>query len=234
MSSSFHLIVFTGAGISAESGLSTFRGQGGLWEDQPIEEVATPCAWQRDPERVHSFYNRRREQLQHVLPNAAHRYLADLQKQLSLEIITQNVDDLHDRAGSRRVLHLHGELTKVRCSRHEDEVFDWGHQALSRADKAPCGHPLRPHIVWFGEAVPAYERALEKVQKADALLIIGSALQVYPAAGLVDEIGPECPRAYLDPGDAFVGQRTAIHRIRKKATEGLNDVQDWLETIGAL
>ena len=234
MSSSFHLSVFTGAGISAESGLSTFRGQGGLWEGQPIQEVATPGAWQRDPERVHSFYNGRREQLQHVLPNAAHRYLADLQKQLSVEIITQNVDDLHEQAGSQSVLHLHGELTKVRCSQHEDEVFEWGHQPLSCADHAPCGQPLRPHIVWFGEAVPAYARALEQVQKADALLIIGSALQVYPAAGLVDEIAPEIPRAYLDPGDAFPGPSANMYRIQKKATEGLADVQDWLKTIGAL
>lgn len=228
------LIVFTGAGMSAESGIQTFRGSGGLWENHRVEDVASPEAWQKKPELVTRFYNKRREQLRQVAPNDAHLFLAELEGRLDMQIITQNIDDLHERAGSKKVLHLHGELLKARCVIHEEEIVDLGEKQLDIGSKASCGNQLRPHVVWFGEAVPAYESALHLVRDAQALIVIGSSLKVYPAAGLVFELAKHCPLAYVDPGsNPMKGIREVFH-IQKSATKGLVDIEDWLSSIGAL
>lgn len=228
------ILVFTGAGMSAESGLKTFRDSDGLWENHSVEEVATPQAWQNDPELVHRFYNERRKQLFTVEPNAAHIYIAELQKRMDVAVVTQNVDDLHERAGSTSVLHLHGQLTQGRCEVHENEVFDLADRQLSTQDLAPCGNRLRPNVVWFGEAVPVYSQALVEAEKADAMLVIGSSLQVYPAAGLLMETRPGIPMAYLDPGpNPMTGMLDILH-IQKKASEGINDVEAWLQQIPEL
>ncbi len=192
------LVVLTGAGISAESGIQTFRDAGGLWEQHRIEEVATPEAWARNPELVLRFYNERRRRLLDAEPNAGHRALVDLEEDFEVQIITQNVDDLHERAGSSRVLHLHGELRKVRSERFEDLVYDWEGD-LQIGDVCDQGYQLRPHIVWFGEAVPMLEPAAELTALADMFLIVGTSLQVYPAAGLMRFAAPHIPFYYVDP-----------------------------------
>lgn len=192
------LIVLTGAGISAESGIQTFRDADGLWHNHRIEDVATPEAWRRNPELVLEFYNQRRRQLLTVEPNEGHRQLVGLEKHFDVQIITQNVDDLHERAGSTNVLHLHGELRKVRSERHEDLVYDW-HEDLHPGDRCERGGQLRPHIVWFGEAVPMLEQAAEHAVEADIFLIVGTSLQVYPAAGLMAYARRDIPFFYVDP-----------------------------------
>ena len=192
------IVVLTGAGISAESGISTFRDAGGLWEKHRIEEVATPEAWRRDPELVLRFYNLRRKQLFDVQPNAGHLALAALEEYFDVHIITQNVDDLHERAGSRQVLHLHGELRKVRSDRREDLVYNWDGD-LQLGDTCEAGFQLRPHIVWFGEAVPMLEPAADLAEQADIFLIVGTSLQVYPAAGLMRFANRHIPFYYIDP-----------------------------------
>lgn len=192
------LIVLTGAGISAESGISTFRDAGGLWEKHRIEDVATPQAWRRDPELVLQFYNQRRRQLLQVEPNAGHRALVELERAFDVRIVTQNVDDLHERAGSSRVLHLHGELRKVRSERYADAVYDWDGD-VRMGDLCEHGFQLRPHIVWFGEAVPMLQPAAELAAQADLFLIVGTSLQVYPAAGLMAYARRHIPCFYLDP-----------------------------------
>jgi len=176
------LVVLTGAGMSAESGISTFRGAGGLWEKHPVEEVATPEGWRRNPQLVLDFYNQRRKQLLTVEPNAGHFALAEFEKYFDVQIITQNVDNLHERAGSTKVLHLHGELTKVRSTGPEEEIFDLSPENYEThlGDKCPKGYQLRPHIVWFGEAVPEIENAINLAEQADVFLVIGTSLNVYP------------------------------------------------------
>lgn len=192
------IVVLTGAGISAESGLKTFRDAGGLWEGHRVDEVATPQAFAHNPRLVLDFYNARRRQLKEVSPNAAHHALVRLEQRFEVSIITQNVDNLHERAGSRRVLHLHGELTKLRSSVDENYIVDWHEdQTLEHTD--PHGHPMRPHIVWFGEAVPLIETAAEEVMQADAVLIVGTSLKVYPAAGLIEYAPRGCPIYLVDP-----------------------------------
>ena len=192
------VVVLTGAGISAESGLLTFRDAGGLWEGHRVEEVATPEAFARNPQLVLDFYNQRRAQLQQVQPNAAHLALVDLEQAYDVHIITQNVDDLHERAGSSHVLHLHGELTKVRSSVNEAYVIDWqGDQHLQ--DQDPQGYPMRPFIVWFGEAVPMIEEAVHIIAQADVVLVVGTSMQVYPAASLLDYAPLDIPVYYIDP-----------------------------------
>lgn len=191
------LIVLTGAGISAESGISTFRDAGGLWEKHRIEDVATPDAWRRNPELVLRFYNERRKKLTEVEPNAGHRALVALEERFDVSIITQNVDDLHERAGSSQVLHLHGELRKVRSERFANIVYDW-HGDLQIGDLCDRGYQLRPHIVWFGEAVPMLEPAAELAAQADVFLIVGTSLQVYPAASLMIFANPQIPFYYID------------------------------------
>lgn len=201
------LVVLSGAGMSQESGIRTFRDMGGLWEEYDITEVATPEAWARNPELVMKFYNDRRKQLYECEPNAGHRGLVDLEKDFEVKIITQNVDDLHERAGSSSVLHLHGELKKARSSVDENLVYDIDGWELKFGQKCARGSQLRPHIVWFGEAVPAMEDAIPIVESADILVVIGTSLNVYPAAGLVScytskgtpifVIDPERPGGYI-------------------------------------
>ena len=192
------IVVLTGAGISADSGLRTFRDTDGLWEGYKVEEVCTPEAFARNPQLVIDFYNERRRQAQAAEPNAAHRALAELEKYYQVQIVTQNVDDLHERAGSSNVLHLHGELNKARSSADENYVVEWtGDQSINDTD--PQGYPMRPHIVWFGEAVPLTETAARWVSQADKVLVVGTSMQVYPAAGLVEYAPYEAERYLVDP-----------------------------------
>ncbi|WP_278583628.1 SIR2 family NAD-dependent protein deacylase [Eikenella corrodens] len=192
------IVVLTGAGISADSGLRTFRDTDGLWEGYKVEEVCTPEAFARNPQLVIDFYNERRRQAQAAEPNAAHRALAELEKYYQVQIVTQNVDDLHERAGSSNVLHLHGELNKARSSADENYVVEWtGDQSINDTD--PQGYPMRPHIVWFGEAVPLIETAARWVSQADKVLVVGTSMQVYPAAGLLEYAPYEAERYLVDP-----------------------------------
>lgn len=220
------IVVLTGAGISAESGISTFRDAGGLWEQHRIEDVATPEAWRRDPELVLRFYNLRRKQLFEVQPNAGHSALVDLEAHFDVHIITQNVDDLHERAGSRQVLHLHGELRKVRSDRREDLVYDWDHD-LHWGDTCDAGFQLRPHIVWFGEAVPMLEPAADLAEQADIFLIVGTSLQVYPAAGLMRFANRHIPFYYIDPLPQVnweLQQMPNLHIVPEPASTGVPKV----------
>jgi len=215
------IIVISGAGISAESGVKTFRDSDGLWEGYDVMEVATPEGWQKNKALVLDFYNQRRKQLLNVLPNKAHELLATLEKNYTVKIITQNVDDLHERAGSKQVLHLHGELFKVRSTQNPNYILDWKTD-LSTNDKDENGHQLRPHIVWFGEAVPAIEEAVEWVYEADILLVIGTSLQVYPAAGLLNYAPKNTPIFYIDPKPAEVTSFPKnIKIIPEVATQGM-------------
>ena len=195
------LVVLTGAGISAESGIKTFRDADGLWEGHDVMEVATPEGFKANPKLVLNFYNERRKQLFEVTPNKAHTNLADLEKEFDVEIITQNVDDLHERAGSTKVTHLHGELLKVRSSADESIILDWTTD-LFLGDLCPKKSQLRPHIVWFGEMVPMLEKAIEITEKADILVIIGTSMQVYPAASLIDYVKLNTPIYFIDPNPA--------------------------------
>lgn len=191
-------VVLTGAGISAESGLQTFRDSGGLWEGYRVEDVCTPEAFARSPQTVIDFYNARRRAAAAAEPNAAHFALADLERAYDVQIITQNVDDLHERAGSGKVLHLHGELNKLRSTVDENEILPWrGDQAL--ADRDSRGRPLRPHIVWFGEAVPLIEEAVRLVEAADTVIVVGTSLKVYPAASLLHYARFDVPVYLIDP-----------------------------------
>jgi len=221
-----HIVVLTGAGISAESGLSTFRDNGGLWEEHSIYDVATPEAFARNPELVLRFYNERRRQLESAQPNQAHRLLAELEALYRVSIITQNVDDLHERGGSGQVIHLHGELTKARSSRYPELIYDIGYRDILPGETCELGAPLRPHIVWFGEEVPLLETAAEIVRTADHLLIVGTSLQVYPAAGLIHEVDAGVPITVVDPGEPAAVSRARV--IRKGASEG---VAEWVETL---
>jgi len=192
------IIVLTGAGVSAESGIKTFRDAGGLWEGHDVMEVASPEGWYNNAALVLDFYNQRRKQLLEVKPNIAHELLATLEENYHVEIITQNVDDLHERSGSSNVLHLHGELLKVRSTSNENLVYDWT-KDLNFGDTCETGSQLRPHIVWFGEAVPMLDQAIEITKNADILLIIGTSMQVYPAASLIHYIKPHTPVYFIDP-----------------------------------
>ena len=192
------IVVLTGAGMSAESGLKTFRDADGLWEGHDVMQVASPEGWYHDPELVLDFYNQRRRQLLQVKPNAGHELLVELERNYSVDILTQNVDDLHERAGSTRVLHLHGELLKVRSTQDENRVKEW-RKDLSLGDLCELGSQLRPHIVWFGEAVPLLEPAIEITSQADKIIIIGTSMQVYPASGLIHYARPGIPLYFIDP-----------------------------------
>ena len=214
------IVVLTGAGISKESGIPTFRDTGGLWHNYRIEDVATAQAWENNPAAVLDFYNMRRRQLRQVQPNAAHKALAELEKDFPVQIITQNVDDLHERAGSRNVLHLHGELCKARSQRNPHLIYPWCDD-LHLGDKAEDGAQLRPHIVLFGEAVPLLPEAAQWARRADIFLIVGTSLQVYPAAGLVHETRPEVPVYYIDPAAQAVPVPNPLHLVREPATRGV-------------
>ncbi|MDR0602757.1 MAG: NAD-dependent deacylase [Bacteroidales bacterium] len=219
------LVILTGAGISAESGISTFRDTGGLWEQYAIEDVATLNAWIKDKALVTDFYNQRRKQLLQVEPNYGHRGLVELEKQFQVSIITQNVDNLHERAGSSSILHLHGELTKVRSEKYENLVYELtpDKYEVKIGDLCEKGYQLRPHIVWFGEAVPMMEQAIQITEQADILVIIGTSLNVYPAAGLLYYIRTEAPVYLIDPNDVSVS-RGNVHLIKKGASEGVKEL----------
>jgi len=215
------VVVLTGAGISAESGIKTFRDSDGLWEEYRIEDVATYDAWLRNPALVLDFYNKRRMQLATVVPNPAHLALVELEQKFEVKIITQNVDDLHERAGSSNILHLHGELTKVRSTANPELVTDIGYSEIKQGDKCALGSQLRPHIVWFGEAVPLIEDAAELTMQADILLVIGTSLAVYPAAGLVNYAPAHCRIFLVDPGDLQVHWINNLEFVREKAGTGV-------------
>lgn len=217
------IVVLTGAGISAESGISTFRDANGLWENHDIMEVASPEGWKKNPELVLNFYNQRRRQLKEVEPNAAHYYLQQLEENYKVVIITQNVDDLHERAGSSKIIHLHGELLKARSEKNEDIVTDW-HEDINLGDLAEDGAQLRPHIVWFGEMVPMMESAAAEVKEADIMIVIGTSLQVYPAASLIDYMKHGKEIYVIDPNSVTVPYNPYIKVIRKKATQGVLDL----------
>jgi NAD-dependent deacetylase len=215
------LVVLTGAGISAESGIKTFRDADGLWEGHDVMEVASPEGWRNNQELVLDFYNQRRRQLHTVAPNLGHKVLAELEKDFDVHIITQNVDNLHEKAGSTKVLHLHGELLKVRSTKNERYILDWNND-LNKGDVDPNGNQLRPHIVWFGEEVPALEEALGIVQSADFIAIIGTSMQVYPAAGLIHYGKPETPIFYIDPKPATIYDLSnPLEVIPMNATDGV-------------
>lgn len=219
------LVVLTGAGISAESGIRTFRDSDGMWEEYRVEDVATPEGFFRDPELVLNFYNRMRQDLKNHHPNFAHEALAQLENKYDVSIITQNIDDLHERAGSSEVLHLHGELLKARSIDDENLVVSLPSDSLDIAlgDKAPDGDQLRPHIVWFGEPVPNIELAIQWVQKADLFLIIGTSLLVYPAAGLVRYVPSGIPIYLIDPKEVKLPVNTSVNVIQKVASEGMRE-----------
>lgn len=222
------LVISTGAGMSAESGISTFRDAGGLWENYPVMEVASHDGFVRNPELIHKFYNERRKQLVHANPNAGHRALVELEQWYDTYIITQNVDDLHERAGSHYVLHLHGELMKVRSMRDESLVYTLTPDNLetSTATRDKYGDPVRPHIVFFQEAVPNIEKAIELTEEADVFVVIGTSLVVYPAAALLHYVRRGVPVYYIDPNPAQVPE--GVHVIKKTATEGIRELVDIL------
>jgi len=224
------LVILSGAGISQESGIRTFRDMGGLWEEFDISEVATPEAWERNPELVMKFYNDRRKQLYECVPNAGHRGLVDLERDFDVHIITQNVDDLHERAGSSKVIHLHGELKKARSSVDESLIYDIDGWELKFGQKCAKGSQLRPHIVWFGEAVPAIEEAIPIVEEADILVVIGTSLNVYPAAGLVHYVKSGTPIFVVDPERPQVIIRNVTY-IQEKAGAGVEILKEKLEAL---
>lgn len=215
------LVVLTGAGISAESGLKTFRDMGGLWEQYDVMEVASIEGWHRNPKLVLQFYNDRRKQLETALPNPGHFGLVELENYFEVFIITQNVDNLHERAGSKNVLHLHGELTKVRSTSNPSDIRDIGYKELNWGDKCEKGSQLRPNIVWFGEAVPAISDASEIVRTADAFAVIGTSLNVYPAAGLIDYTPRSAPIFLVDPNEVPAPRNRKVEFIKEKAGKGV-------------
>lgn len=231
------ITVLTGAGVSAESGVSTFRDSDGLWENHRVEDVASIEGWYRNPGLVLDFYNARRSQLAAVRPNSAHLAIAELENDYKVTVVTQNVDNLHERAGSTRIIHLHGELTKVRpenaCNERdgfsEETVFDIGSEEIHIGDLAPNGAQLRPHIVWFGEAVPKIEAAIDAVEAADILLIVGTSLQVYPAAGLYRYAKSDTPIYIIDPKDVAVRDGRLTH-IKEVATKGMEVFKNILKS----
>lgn len=224
-----NLVVLTGAGISAESGIKTFRDSNGLWENHRVEDVASPEGWRNDRALVLNFYNERRRQLLECKPNRAHFALAELESKFNVTIITQNVDDLHERAGSSNVLHLHGELLKMRSSVDEHLVYDC-RQDILEGDKCERGSQLRPHIVWFGEAVPMMEQAIPIVQQADIFMVVGTSLVVYPAAGLVNYTRYETPKWLIDPNDMPLPGVPNLKFINEKATVGVDYLVNLLLT----
>lgn len=226
------LVISTGAGMSAESGIATFRDAGGLWENYPVMDVASADGFRRNPQLVHDFYNKRRAELVNAQPNAGHRGLAELEKDYDVTVITQNVDDLHERAGSSKVLHLHGELMKVRAIDDESKVYTLHPGKLETTPETVIdGHRVRPHIVFFQEAVPNFEPATEIVSEADVFVIIGTSLAVYPAAALLNYVRPGTPVYYIDLKPAAVP--AGVRVIRATATEGVDILARELRAAGA-
>jgi len=215
------IVVFTGAGTSAESGLGTFRDSGGLWEEYDVYKVATPEAWKANRKLVQAFYNERRKQVLAASPNAAHIAVAELEKKYAVTVITQNVDDLHERAGSTNVIHLHGEIMKAQSSIDPSLVYDIDGWELKEGDKCEKGSQLRPHVVWFGEPVPMMEQASHIAETADIFLVIGTSLNVYPAAGLIEVVAQEVPKYVIDPKDVDVTGIENVTVFKEKASTGV-------------
>lgn len=215
------IVVFTGAGISAESGIKTFRDSGGLWEQYDINEVATPQAWQKNKKLVLDFYNQRRKQVMEAKPNAAHFALAKLEKKFDVHIITQNIDDLHERAGTKKILHLHGEIMKARSSRYENLIYDVKGWEIKEGEVCEKGFQLRPHIVWFGEMVPMMEPAVELASNCDLFIVVGTSLDVYPAAGLINYAPEESKKYLIDPKAKQLPYILHLEVIEKTAGEGV-------------
>lgn len=229
-----NLVFLTGAGMSAESGISTFRDSGGLWEQYPVEAVASIQGYERDPALVQKFYNERRQQLGSVQPNEGHKLVASLEDKYHVTVITQNVDDLHERAGSHYIIHLHGELMKATSSRNPNDpncivTLPENDPIIRMGDKAKDGSQLRPFIVWFGESVPMIEPAIEEVAKADILVVIGTSLNVYPAAGLLNFANAHCKIFLIDPKDVPYNPNMGIRHIMKGASEGMKELCQLLE-----
>jgi len=215
------IVVFSGAGMSAESGIKTFRDTGGLWEENKIEDVATFEAWLKNQDLVLDFYNQRRKQVMEAHPNEAHYQVAELQKHFDVQVITQNIDDLHERAGSKHVLHLHGEIMKGRSTAKHELVYDLKHWEIKSGDTCEVGSQIRPHIVWFGEAVPEMVRATELAEQADIFITIGTSLNVYPAANLIHVIEGHIPKFLVDPGDFNLDYIKNLTIIKATAVEGM-------------
>jgi len=215
------LVIFSGAGVSAESGLKTFRDTGGLWEEFRIEDVATPEAWAANPALVTEFYNLRRKQVMEAQPNDAHKLLADLESRYDITIITQNIDDLHERAGSKKVLHLHGEIMKVRSSMYPELIYPIDKWEIKIGEMCERGSQLRPHIVWFGEMVPEMDNAIGIAAEADLFVVIGTSLNVYPAAGILNYVKPSAQKWLIDPGDFNLDYVINLKHIKKVASEGM-------------
>jgi NAD-dependent deacetylase len=225
------LVVLSGAGVSAESGIRTFRDSGGLWEEYDIYEVASPQGWAKDPELVLRFYNQRRKQLLSCKPNAAHYGLAALEQFFDVEIVTQNVDDLHEQAGSTKVLHLHGELKKARSTADPDLVYDIKGWELNPGDKCEKGSQLRPHVVWFGEPVPAIMDAVPKFRNTDICVVVGTSLNVYPAAGLIEYLRANVPVYLIDPNETQIRYNPNVEFIKEKATTGVAILTEKLKML---
>jgi NAD-dependent deacetylase len=225
------LVVLTGAGISAESGISTFRDNGGLWDNYRIEDVATPEAWAKNQELVLDFYSQRRKQAQSVKPTSAHFALAELEKEYEVTIITQNVDNLHEVAGSSKVVHLHGELFKSRSTKNPELVYQMTSWELKTGDLCELGSQLRPHIVWFGEEVPMMDVAVEIAEEADIFVVVGTSLAVYPAAGLVHYVLPNRPIFLIDPAKPDIRFKSNMTFIQEKATVGMEILKEKLKSL---
>jgi len=221
------LVVLTGAGISAESGIKTFRDMGGLWEEYDIEQVASPQGWENNMELVLDFYNQRRKQLLECKPNAAHYKLAELEKDFDVQIITQNVDDLHKRAGSKNITHLHGELLKSVSTGDSSLVYNIKGWELKKGDLCEKGFQLRPFIVWFGEAVPMMDKAMKLTQQADIFAVVGTSLNVYPAAGLLNYVKPQVPIFLVDPHEVNCWRKVTY--IKEKASVGVSVLAEMLQ-----
>lgn len=222
------LVVLTGAGISADSGLKTFRDSGGLWEGHDVMQIASPEGWAADPELVLEFYNQRRKQALTANSNDAHLALAELEKDFDVTVITQNVDNLHEQAGSTNVIHLHGELSKVRSSVDESLVYELNGWELKLGDRCEKGSQLRPHIVWFGEPVPMMEEAIAHASQADVFLVVGTSLTVYPAAGLIHFVAPEVPKYLIDPKASSSLKIPNLSIIQKTASTGMKELKNIL------
>ncbi len=225
------LVVFSGAGMSAESGIKTFRDMGGLWEQYDVTEVASPIAWENTPNLVMDFYNQRRKQLFECEPNEGHILISKLERVYDVSVITQNVDDLHERAGSSKILHLHGELKKVRSTVDPSLVYEMKDWELKFGDVCEKGSQLRPHIVWFGEAVPAMEDAINIITKAEVVIIVGTSLNVYPAAGLIDFVPDVVPVFIIDPGNPTYHSKKNITHIQEIASVGLRRFLEMMDLI---
>lgn len=223
------IVAFTGAGVSAESGIDTFRDSGGLWERYSITDVATPEAFERDPETILAFYNERRRKVMESEPNPAHKALAELEEAYDVVVVTQNIDDLHERAGSSQVMHLHGEIAKVRSSVDSELIYDIGGEDIQIGQTCDKGSQLRPHVVWFGEAVPMLEKAAKEIEQADLFMVVGSSLNVYPAAGLVFYAPSHAPKYLIDPkAEADGVEMNGFTAISEKAGEGVPNLVERL------